>query len=582
MTFLAGWHYDQNFRWIQIVGLAIFGVCFLGLIINLIILTCYRQILKNYCLALSEAEKIARHPLPMRLKRLSDIAINNHNTNQAKNLRTWEIEYKVIIENKFVEQLKLIQQFFNKENNDQVFIINLHRSRRVLNELKLISQRFYLIQQESEKFLSWEKIQRQTRIEVRNLINELEEESNNQLKPSWLTYDASLLKQRWNHITRALSLINKKIISGDYQLAEAYQYKTNQEIKDLIQWFDLFNQAHQLMTTVWPQKILKISQKMYQRGDFEIEIKFKQLAELKRNFSFYQKQLLQDLAQLNYVSGAQKIQLTSDLIDNFAVFLNFDQTLRDFLNQNLTPINNLVQNLEKTVDSYEAILNQQDQKLPNFFEKQQKFQELKFELRSFNESWIAFYESLTNFSWRADYNLIKVRDLILSLLKKLLFFYNQLIEISKNLRTEANYKAEVESQILILQAVLGSTEVIINQHQHISGLDTHRRALNHLYTAISQIEKSEIYRENRIDAETKVAFLARLDKLIIEALDLKNNLKNRILLQILTDSMLVYLERFSAKPNFNHWHNLVMDAYQENNLVKALNLSTQYIKQTTN
>lgn len=62
------------------------------------------------------------------------------------------MEYKVIIENKFVEQLKLIEQFFNKENKERFFWVSLYRSNNTLKELKTISQRFYLIYQESEKF----------------------------------------------------------------------------------------------------------------------------------------------------------------------------------------------------------------------------------------------------------------------------------------------------------------------------------------------------------------------------------------------------------------------------------------------
>lgn len=70
---------------------------------------------------------------------------------------------------------------------------------------------------------------------MRDLVNDLEEESYNQLKTSWLTYNRPLLEQKWDHITRALNLITRKIMVGDYRLAETYQLKTNQEVRDLIQ-----------------------------------------------------------------------------------------------------------------------------------------------------------------------------------------------------------------------------------------------------------------------------------------------------------------------------------------------------------
>lgn len=581
MTLLSsGWKLENPLSWSQITCLTIFGICFVTLIISFVLLLIYKNTLKNICSALNEAEKISRNGLQNRFRRLAEIMRSNPNETTKKNLRIWEIEYKVLIERKFCEQMKNIHNFFVDPHYSQPTFTNYRIAKKSLLELQIISQQIYFIWQEVEQFFAWEKIERDTRIQIRELFNDLREEGLQSLQEGQFNYNHEVFEDLTQQINKALNLVNQKIYEGNYHLAETYLLKTNQRILNFIAVLDLFPLTAKLFEETFPKQLSRFEGQAEKTNNYDPE-KAKQKQEvrfLRGTFENYKVQILESLSQFDYVQASQKLLILSQLFQKFETKSEQEKAFRIFLTRNLYLLNNFVFSLSKEMDFFMNFLAKETRKNEHYLEKEAQLRDLKTKVDYYTHQWNEFFETLRLYLSQNAIQTEPLQAKLLSLLNDLTFLYNQLIEITRNLEIGLTSKLEVETEFLTLDAILNSINVLIKQYFAFDFQST-ETALQNLRERLLKLQQSELYLDSQITIVHKHELKQNLNELILEALNLKNNLKNKIMLQILTENSIIYLERFSDRPRFQEVTTTIWELYENQNFNEALNLTITQLQQ---
>ncbi|ATZ16449.1 hypothetical protein JN01_0665 [Entomoplasma freundtii] len=583
MAFLisnSGWDLKKSLSLSQITCLTIFGVCLSTLIISFILLLIYKNTLKNMCLALSEAEKISRNSLQNRFRRLAEIMRLNPNETTKKNLRIWEIEYKVLIERKFCEQMKNIHNFFVDPHYSQPTLSNYRIAKKSLQELRIISQQIYFIWQEVDQVFAWERIERDARIQTRELFNEVKEQGLHALQEGQFQYDAELFELLTQQINKALNLIDQKLYEGNYPLAETYLLKTNQQMQNFITLLDLFPLANKLLNETFPRKISRFDEETEKTKNYDPDkVKEKQEVRiLKNTFATYKTQILEALKNFDYSQASQKIILLSQLFQQFENKNLQEKAFRAFLTRNLYLLNNFVFGLDKELNFFLSHLAQMEPKNEFEIEKEAHLRDLKTKFAFYHQQWNDFFETLRLYLGQNPMSAEPLQMKLLNLLNDLNFLYNQLIEITRNLKIGLPAKLESEAEFLTLDATLNSIQVLIEQYFAFDFQMT-EKAVQDLRLRLAKLRQNEIALGASITNSEKQSFKQQINELILEALNIKNNLKNRIMIQILTENSIIYLERFSDRPHFQEVIAQIWELYEAQKFNEALNLTITQLQQ---
>lgn len=573
--FVKGWNITHGLNSTQIVCLSAFLVLLALVLVLFFLLILYRNILKNLTQALTEAEKIARNSLQNRLKRIDDILTQTPNPAKKHALQIWRAEYKLLIENKFLEQLEFLQKSFLITKLTSPSLKNLHQSKRSLNELKLISQKLYLIYRQTDKIMAWEMLQRDTRIKVRELFNDLKQDIKDVNENQLFNFDHSKMSERKQGIDQALSVINLKIIEGNNLVAEAYQEKTNEQILSLIKLLDLFYHCEKLLNSALPEKIKKIEKRMRTSTLDQMELKkgLSRLAALNKTFIIYKNDIFKSLSALEYEITFQKLSAISEMVSNFENDIQYEEKIKDFMTDNLGFLNQLFVGLGSDLENVKVSIKYNQELGKSIQKLKLQFSELQKQSLSLNREWNEFYNSWSNIKiYQKDYDFFTLEQTLNQLLQQLKIVYQGLNKISKNLKTKNNLREEIDAKIFELRAFLSTSEVIITKNVKIINCEPQKKMINQIYTRLELIENETNDQKNLLNFQSTKIIIEELEKLIEQAFDLKNEIKSKVLLAVLAESIIVYLDRYSNDEKMEASFGTVLEHYENNEWNEVLNL----------
>ncbi|PPE06137.1 hypothetical protein [Williamsoniiplasma lucivorax] len=583
MIFSKGWNISHGLSTIQITSLVIFFILLAILITSFLMIWIYKTMLKNYIDAYQEATKIARNAVQVRLKRLSITVMKNQTSSaQEKHVvEIWKVRYKNLIENNFYNEINNMITFFQNFNYKKPNLQNLKRSAEVKKHLKEVSWELYIMFKEMDKILQTEFIQRDARIQVREVFNEVKKEAMMKMKDKSLKFNQELLKRLLENIENAMIAINIKLKEGMYGDSLVYQDKTSDKIMQLIRTLDLFETSEKFLNKTLPLKILAIKKNIIETM---YEVKEKVINETKiqnceNQFLFYKTNIQNSVFNLDYTKAFNELSEISEVIINFETNIEFEEIMKMFIENNFNKISQIFQDIKQDyINGIKAIKS--NEKAHIKLNKAMEFEKIWSPIPLLETKWSQLYDAYKiNLAQKKKIDYSWLKNELIPIVATLSLTYKKMIEITRGIKTTNPYKNQIEHDLNSIKSIVALNENLSKKFARIVHFTNIGKQNDHILEKLLKIENI-IHAPNFEFTEEEFTLVkARFSNLRSEALAVRHSVINAIEQTLIAEALILYFDRYANYINFETYFNQVMANYDNKDMALVINQLLSTIKQ---
>ncbi|AVP49723.1 MAG: hypothetical protein C5T88_04080 [Williamsoniiplasma luminosum] len=543
----------------------------------------YKTMLKNYIDSYQEATLIVRNSVQVRLKRLFLTVVKNNQASsmEKRAVEIWKVRYKNIIQKDFYKEINNLDLFFKDVKFQKPNFKNLKRSAMIKKNLKEISRELYIMFKEMDKILETEFIQRDTRIQVREILNEIQKEALLKMRDKSIKFNHAILCEWIANINFAMTRIDNKIQLGMYGDSLIYQDKTNEQIIRLIRMLDLLETADKVLEKTLPNKIHTIKKQI---SETMFDLKEKTLNENKiqkyeDQFNYSKSVIQRSLTDLDYSNAFIQLSEILETISDFETNIQFEEVMKMFVESELSNINETFQTAKNDYENgLKAIKSNVKQNTK--YDREIEFENIGETLTKLQIKWTHFYENFTKYAiYRKKVNYTILKDELIAILTPLSEVYKKMIMITRGLKNSNSALVQVENNLNSLKSILVQNENLCHKFRRISYFGNERKQNEIVLEKLLKVE-NQIHQTNFNFTEERIHIIKnQIDNLRSETISVKNQISNVIQQALIAESLIIYLDRFANRLNFENNFEEALRNYDNNNMVIVIDQMIKNIKQ---
>ncbi|WP_026389189.1 hypothetical protein [[Acholeplasma] multilocale] len=570
----------------NIWGIVIFLIALIALLISFAMLVIYKHIIRHAMEGYRSIDIIARNSLQSRLNRLSNINRNNINPALKNALDVWKVNYFVEMERNVPKQIEVIKQVFANKKNRKPTFSNLLKVKRASEDLKMTISSFYDAIAETDAFMEMEAIHKDAKILLRQEFNKIQREMSGMLENPRLKFDQQEIRKRNNDIEKMHRLFDKNVIKGDFSASMQIVNALFKYLKGFAGFLDFIYRADDYLNVVAVEKLegLKAHFLEINLTDEERLNKIQKYEMLKEHYEKYRDQIVLNISNFKYSTAVEYLADLEMVITNFEVDVKYENEIKKFMTNNLDDLANLFSRLQIDYRAVGDVINFTSELGQDVQRARIIHEQMSSKVMTLNAQFKELYTSIKKTNERGGkLDIYKIKDLLNNYLNYLIEYYEELRRITKTLRTKKNVMENIDSKISDIRNAVSTSEAILIKNQRIPDLYKFKTRINEIYKVINRASEDDLYRQKMVMPENYTSALEILDSYLVKALKIKDEIFDALLLEVLTQKAIVYLERYSTNDSKVEQSLIdILQIYESKNVKEALSKTTSILKEIKN
>jgi sulfur relay (sulfurtransferase) DsrC/TusE family protein len=439
------------------------------------------------------------------------------------------------------------------------------------------------IYNETEKLISFEKNDRDARILIRIEFNKIIDSANVILKKPDSKISKGVLSNKIKRLESANDVVEKRLADGHLGSARRVQGLMIQEISTLLKIIDLNKRAEEEFEKVFLPRIEEIRSDLdlYILNDNDkskIQTMFDNfLSEFERQKnSFYQSMYVMEYDQL-----VVKYNKLIELVRAFEIKLELEHSMKMFIKHNYSEIKSLFEQFFSDYKKLEEVIEYNSKLNNNVDSIRVRYNALGQRLSFFDESVLSFFQSIDEKSGRSEsLEQDKISDRLQELLKTLQEYYTNIYEMSLKLQSTKSIDEKLGAKIHDIRKVLSTTEVIMAKNTQLTELIKYSKEIGEIYAIINSIEADQNTRILLTVPENYKRAMKLLDARLDQAIRIKEEIFNVILLEQISQKAIVYLSLLNVNDSLKDEEILsIMEIYNRREFKEAINVTIALLNQ---
>lgn len=439
------------------------------------------------------------------------------------------------------------------------------------------------IYNETEKIITFEKNDRDARILTRIEFNKILDNVNVILKRPDSKISHPILINKIKRLELVNGIVEKKIADGQLANARRIQALMIEELIEVLKVIDLNKRAEEEIEKVFSTRIKEIKNDLdrYALSNEDHNKIQKMFTTFINEFETHKKNFYEAIFGLKYQDAMVKYNLLVEIVKSFEIKLEAERSMKMFIKHNYDEVKYLFhqffvdyKKLEEVIE-YNYRLNNDVDSIRVHYESMRQPVEL------FSDSVVGFFQNIdakkqNNESLEQD----KLSERLAELLKTLQTYYTRIYEMSLKLQSTKSIDERLGARIHDIRKVLSTTEVIMAKNTQLTELSKYLREINVIYEFINSIETDQATRVRLTEPENYKRAMKSLNAYLEQAIRIKEEIFNVILLEQISQKAIVYLTSLNINNSLNdHQIADIMEFYNKREFKHAINKTIELLNQ---
>ncbi|WP_043714019.1 hypothetical protein V2P24_02790 [Mycoplasma putrefaciens] len=575
---------------IDIIVYIVFGLSFILALTLLVLLIIYKNIINKANQTSLTIESILKHPLSSRLNRMSFIAEASNNKHLKQDVELWKVKYYQIYKVELPELITNVNKFFltNKFKKSQSFpsIFNFKKANQVFETSQTLESKVVEIYDQTQKITELEFLLRDLKIVIQENIDQLFKFINSKKENDDLKINHLVIKEYKQAINKKITVCDYYIKIGKFE--EAFKKLINLA-ESVVKFIRFIDNTYKMVLSLEQNGVLYAklqevnSQLLLKSDNTNQSDQILERENINKAFQIDKEKIL-ELLYAGKINSAAAIY--DQLINKIATIhsnLKFEVRIFSFFENNIENIQNIISEFELETKKIEELIILNLSFKNNINEAKNRFYNIKPFIDAVNNEFQMICSRFIKFKYSAagEAVLYKCVSQTKNILLRLEKYYNDFIEIYALLRTRDSFLEEIESKIDNIRTTLLFTESIIYRNSDIESLKQYKEWINTRFTQLSYVEKNS--NSVLLSLKNFDKIIKDLDHQLKETIYIKHNVIDEVMLDKIAQYLVTYTSRFLGYKNDSVKKiNKIMDAYQDKQYQKAIDLGISLIREIKN
>ncbi|AUF83367.1 hypothetical protein CXP39_00920 [Mesoplasma syrphidae] len=581
---LLAWNIQNELSLSNKIGIIVFFVALLALAIIFGLLLLYRSILNHAYEAEKTLQKITKVPVYSRIRRFDVILeVNPENKELKQFLDIWSANYFAEVFDRLRVPSKNLELFFKNPQNRRPYISNLLKIRQTRRQISDIFMAVMQIYNETEKLITFEKNDRDARILTRIEFNKIVDSANVILKKTDGKMSHAILINKIKRLEQVNGIVEKKIGDGQLTSARRIQALMIEELIVLLKVMDLNKRAEEEIEKVFSTRISEIKRDLdrYILSNEDFNKAQKMFADFVEKFEAQKKSFYDSMFLLNYKDAMIKYNTLVEIVKTFEIKLEVERSMKVFIKHNYDEIKYLFgqffidyKKLEEVIEYNRRLNNDVDSIRVNY-------ESMNHSVELFNDSVLVFFQNIDAKKENSEsLEQEKLSDRLAELLKTLQIYYARIYDLSLKLQSTKSIDEKLGAKIHDIRKVLSTTEVIMAKNTQLTELSKYSKEINEIYKNINSTETDQNVRILLTEPENFKRAIKSLDGCLEQAIRIKEEIFNVILLEQISQKAIVYLSLANVNDSLKDEQIAnIMELYNKRDFKHAINITIELLNQ---